>query len=153
MHTIKTYIHEFDDDITIRKSYTYYIDEGQTVISWTDVEKSKWHRPTEEGPAHEVHGLTHKKYNTATKKYENVEPYPYDFILYVEFDEVHRYDGPARSENYLGELEEKWYIRGRFVGHNDDVQDYLDWTKECGFDLSNLAPEDKVLIDMKWGKQ
>lgn len=60
---------------------------------------------------------------------------------------LHRYDGPALIYRY-GKLEDLWFIRDTLVPEDA----YLDWLIDMGMDRKNLSDEDKLLIDMKWGR-
>ena len=61
-------------------------------------------------------------------------------------NQIHRYDGPAEVFN-SHRFSDDWYIRGQYVNEKE----YKEWLIEMGMDINNLTPEDKMLIDLKWG--
>lgn len=58
---------------------------------------------------------------------------------------LHRYDGPAY---YNSSVFKHYYLHNTRI--NETV--YFKWLEEMGMDIDNLTPEDKTLIDLKWGQ-
>lgn len=69
---------------------------------------------------------------------------------YWYLNDRHRYDGVAIILYENGKeisYDNHWYIHGE----NVSGKEYKEWLDIMGMDIDNLTPEDKMIIDMKWG--